>query len=208
MQLEQSLVGEVANERGISTSEILAGTGVGPDDLNDPEAVVAASDEIVAVRRLLGLVSDVAGIGIDVGSRFRLTHLGLFGFAVMSCATFRELFSVSMRYFSLTMLNIDVKLFEGAESCLLEFEVDHLPADVRAFFLERDVAGIVMTLSGFALPVVARYADQVTFEATLDSGVVAPLLGNVEPRNQVRLLARQLSDLSFLAIDLALIAAA
>jgi hypothetical protein len=36
-----------------------------------------------------------------------------------------------MRYFSLTMLNIDVKLFEGAESCLLEFEVDHLPADVR-----------------------------------------------------------------------------
>jgi hypothetical protein len=32
-----------------------------------------------------------------------------------------------MRYFSLTMLNIDIKFFEGAESCLLEFVVDHLP---------------------------------------------------------------------------------
>jgi AraC-like DNA-binding protein len=94
----------------------------------------------------------------------------------MSCATFRELLDVSMRYFSLTMLNIDVKVFEGAESCLLEFVVDHLPADVRGFFLERDVAGIVMTVSEFALSVLARYADQLSVEATLDEEVVAPLL--------------------------------
>jgi AraC-like DNA-binding protein len=100
----------------------------------------------------------------------------LFGFAAMSCATFRELLDLSMRYFSLTMLNIDVKVFEGAESCLLEFVVDQLPADVRAFFLERDVASIVMTVSDFALPVVARYADQMAVEATLDKDIVAPLL--------------------------------
>jgi AraC-like DNA-binding protein len=167
---------EVANERGIATSAILAGTGIGIADLGDPEAVVAASDEIVAVRRFLAALPDHAGLGIDVGSRFRLTHLGLFGFAAMSCATFRELFGIAMRYFSLTMLNIDVKLFEGAESCLLEFVVDHLPADVRGFFLERDVAAIVMTVSEFALPVIERYADQLTVEATLDQEVVAPLL--------------------------------
>jgi AraC-like DNA-binding protein len=81
-----------------------------------------------------------------------------------------------MRYFSLTMLNIDVKFFEGADSCLLEFQVDHLPADVRGFFLERDVASIVVTVSEFALPVIARYADQLTVEATLDKEVVAPIL--------------------------------
>jgi AraC-like DNA-binding protein len=167
---------EVGNERGVATSEILAGTGIAPDDLNDPEAMVAASDEIAAVRRLLSVLPNHHGLGIDVGSRFRLTHLGLFGFAAMSCATLRELFDVSMRYFTLTMLNIDVKLFEGADTCLLEFVVDHLPADVRGFFLERDVAGIVMTVREFALPVVARYADQVTVEVTLDKEVVAPLL--------------------------------
>lgn len=170
------LLCEVANERGVPTSDLLAGTGIGPADLDDPEAVVAASDEIVAVRRLLAALPDAAGLGIDVGSRYRLTHLGLFGFAVMSSATFRELFDVSMRYFSLTMLDIGVKLFEGADSCLIEFEVDHLPADVRGFFLERDVAGIATTVSQFALPVVARYADQVTIEATFDQDVVAPLL--------------------------------
>jgi AraC-like DNA-binding protein len=167
---------EVANERGVATSEMLAGTGIRPGDLRDPEALVLASDEIVAVRRLLAALPDQAGVGIDVGSRFRLTHLGLPGFAAMSCATFRELFDVAMRYFSLTMLNIDVKLFEGADTCLLEFVVDHLPADVRGFFLERDVASIAMTVSEFALPVVARYADHVSVEATLDKEVVAPLL--------------------------------
>src|SRR5215217_6920622 len=171
------LLCEVANERGIATSDILAGTGIAPADLDDPEAVVAASDEIVAVRKLLSAIPDHTGLGIDVGSRFRLTHLGLFGFAAMSCATFRELLDVSMRYFSLTMLNIDVKVFEGADTCLLEFAVDQLPTDVRAFFLERDVASIIMTTSDFALPVVVRYADQVTMEATLDQDVVAPLLG-------------------------------
>jgi len=170
------LLCEVANERGVSTSTLLAGTGIAPADLDDPEAVVTASDEIAAVRRLLAALPNHAGLGVDVGSRFRLTHLGLFGFAAMSCATFRELLDVAMRYFSLTMLNIDVKVFEGASTCLLEFVVDQLPADVRGFFLERDVASIVMTTSDFALPVVARYADQISMEATLEQGVVAPLL--------------------------------
>jgi Arabinose-binding domain of AraC transcription regulator, N-term len=132
--------------------------------------------EVVSVRRLLALLGDHAGLGIDVGSRFRLTHLGLFGFAVMSCATLRELFGIAMRNFSLTMLNIDMKLFEGAQSCLLELNDDHLPADVRGFFLERDVASITTTVSEFAFPLVASYADQVTAEVVLDRGVLAPLL--------------------------------
>ncbi len=137
---------------------------------------MAASDEIAAVRRLLSRLPDATGVGIDVGGRFRLTHLGLFGFAVMSCATLRELFAISMRYFSLSMLNIDARLFEGADTCLLELNVDHLPEDVQSFFLERDVAGIAMTISEFALPVVARYADQVLAELVLDEGVLSPLL--------------------------------
>ena len=167
---------EVANERGIATSEILAGTAVTSADLDNPEAVVAAADEITAVRRLLSALPESTGLGIDVGSRFRLTHLGLFGFAVMSCATFSELFDVSMRYFSLSMLNIDVKLFKGPDTFLLDLNVNHLPPDVQGFFLERDVAGIVMTISEFALPVVARYTDQVLAEVMLDEGVLGPLL--------------------------------
>ena len=64
--------------------------------------------------------------------------------------TLRELFTIAMRYFALTMLHIDIKLFEGADDCLLELNVDHLPADVQRFFIERDTAGIIATTTNFA----------------------------------------------------------
>jgi len=174
---------EVANERGVATGDVLAGTGIRAADLDDPDALVSATDEIAAVRRLLARLPDDAGLGVDVGSRFSLTHLGLLGFALTSCATLRELFTVAMRYFSLTMLNIDIQLFEGAHDCLLELSVDHLPADVRRFFIERDVAGVVATVSGFVYPVVERYADQVAAELTVDEHVLGPLLGLLPLRN-------------------------
>ncbi|WP_102141045.1 helix-turn-helix domain-containing protein [Mycobacterium hubeiense] len=174
---------EVANERGVTTPEILAGTGIGPADLDDPEGVVTAWDEIVAVRRLLARLPDDAGAGIDVGSRFTLTHMGLLGFAVMSCATLRELYTIGMRYFSLTTMHIDIKLFEGAHECMLEINVDHLPADVRRFFIERDIAGIVATTTGFAYPVIQRYADEIYAEMALDEETMRPLFALVPMRD-------------------------
>jgi AraC-like DNA-binding protein len=174
---------EVANERGISTAEVLAGTGIDSADLHDPEALVTAWDEIVAVRRLLARLPDDAGVGVDVGSRFTLTHAGLLGFAAMACANLREMFDIDMRYFALTMLHIDLKLFEGADDCVLELNVDHLPADVRRFFIERDLAGIVATVGEFAYPVVERYADRVTADVSLDKDVLSPLLTIVPLQN-------------------------
>lgn len=177
------LLCEVANERGVPTTDVLSGTGIGPDDLDEPEAVVTAWDEIVAVRRLLARLPDDVGVGVDVGSRFKLTHAGLLGFAAMSCATLREMFDIDMRYFSLTMLHIDLKLFDGAQDCVLELNVDHLPADVRRFFIERDLAAIVSTIGAFAYEVVERYADKVTAEVSLDKDVLSPLLTLVPLEN-------------------------
>jgi AraC-like DNA-binding protein len=177
------LLCEVANERGVPTTDVLTGTGIGPEDLDEPEAVVTAWDEIVAVRRLLARLPDDVGVGVDVGSRFKLTHAGLLGFAAMSCATLREMFDIDMRYFSLTMLHIDLKLFDGARDCVLELNVDHLPADVRRFFIERDLAAIVSTVGAFAYEVVERYADKVTAEVSLDRDVLSRLLTLVPLEN-------------------------
>jgi AraC-like DNA-binding protein len=167
---------EVADERGVAAPDLLAGTGISPADLHDPDAVVTAWDEVVLARRLLARLPDDVGVGVDVGRQFTLTHLGLFGFAVMSCGTLRELITIGMRYFALTMLHIDVALFEGADDCMLELNADHLPADVRRFFVERDLAGIIATTTGFVLPVVAMYADQVSAEVAIDEDVLRPLL--------------------------------
>jgi AraC-like DNA-binding protein len=167
---------EVANERGVPTSEVLAGTAIDPSDLDKPDTMVSADDEIMAVRQLLTRLPGHTGIGVDVGSRSTLTHLGLFGFAVMSCGTLRELFSIAMRYFALTTMHIRLTLFETAEDCVIELDADHLPADVQGFFIERDIAGIIATTTAFALPVAEKYADEVSAELAVDAELLRPLL--------------------------------
>jgi len=179
------VVCQVANERGVPTNELLAGTAIDPDDLDNPDAMVSASDEIMVVRRLLVRLPGHSGIGVDVGSRSTLTHLGLFGFAVMSCGTLRELFSIAMRYFALTTMHIRLALFETAEDCVIELDAGHLPADVRGFFIERDIAGIIATTTAFALPVAEKYADEVTAELAVDEELLRPLLELV-PVHDVR----------------------
>ncbi|CRZ14641.1 AraC family transcriptional regulator [Mycolicibacterium neworleansense] len=167
---------EVAGERGVAARQVLAGTGVSPADLDDPDGVISAHDEILAVRHLQAELPDGPGLGIDVGGRSALTHMGLFGFAVMSCATLRELFSIGMRYFALTTLQIDLQLFEGVEDCVLELNAGHLPSDVQHFFIERDIAGIIATTASFAYPVVAQYADRISAEVSIDEEVLQPIL--------------------------------
>jgi AraC-like DNA-binding protein len=137
------------------------------------------------LARLAGLPDKRAGIGVDVGSRFTLTHFGLFGFAVMSCGTLRQLFSIAMRYFALTMMHINLTLFETADACLIELDAAHLPADVQGFFIERDIAGIIATTNSFALPVAEKYADQVSAELAIDEELLRPLLQLV-PVHDVR----------------------
>jgi len=100
----------------------------------------------------------------------------LFGFAVMSCGTLRELFSIAMRYFALTMMHIDLAIFETADDCLIELDAGHLPTDVRGFFIERDIAGIISTTTSFALAVAEKYADQVSAEVAIDEELLRPLL--------------------------------
>jgi AraC-like DNA-binding protein len=167
---------EVASERGVSTADVLAGTAIEPAQLDDPDTMISALDEILTVRRVLSRLPNDAGVGVDVGSRFTLTHFGLFGFAVMSCATLRELLTIAMRYFSLTTMQVGIALFETADDCLVELEAGHLPADVRGFFIERDIAGILATTTTFTLPVAEKYADQVSAELAVDEELLRPLL--------------------------------
>ncbi len=167
---------EVAYERGVPTADVLAGTAIGPADLDEPGVMVSALDEIKAVRRLLARLPDDVGIGVDVGSRFTLTHFGLFGFAVMSCGTLRELFAITMRYFALTMMHIDITLFETADDCLVELDAGHLPADVQGFFIERDIAGIITTTMTFVLSLAEKYAAEVSAELAVDEELLRPLL--------------------------------
>lgn len=173
----------VAAEMGVSVSDVLADTSVTAPDLDDPEADVSSADEITMARNLLRHAPEPSGIGVAVGSRINLTNLGMFGFAAMASGTLRELISVGLRFFSLTTLHSSILLSERQADCEIAIDASHLPADVRRFFMERDIATIVATVPGFVHPVLARHARRICVELAADEEFLRPLLDTVAIRD-------------------------
>jgi AraC-like DNA-binding protein len=66
---------------------------------------------------------------------------------------------------------------------VVELHAGHLPADVRGFFLERDVAGIMAISTVFTLPVAVKYAAQLSAEVAVDEDLLTPLLEFVQVKD-------------------------
>ena len=171
----------VAAEMDVPVADVLAGTSVTQAELDDPDGEVSSADEITMARNLLRRAP--AGVGVAVGSRINLTNLGMFGFAAMASGTLRELISVGLRFFSLSTLHVSIHLAEGATQCEIVLDASHLPDDVRRFFVECDVAGIVATLPTFVHPVLARHAEQIRVELAAGEQYLRPLLDSVDIRH-------------------------
>lgn len=173
----------VAAEMGMAIADVLAGTSLTHADLDEPEGDVSTADEITMARNVLRLANDPAGIGVAVGTRINLTNLGMFGFAAMACGTLRELISVGLRFFSLSTLHVSIELSEGPADCEIVLDANHLPADVRRFFVERDIAGVVATVPAFVHPVLAGYVDRIRVELAAGEEYLRPLLDSVAIRD-------------------------
>ena len=158
----------LADEHGLSTSDILAGTAITAEQLTDPDGDVAAVDEIRTVRNFLALVPEPVMLGVSIGLRFNVANLGLLGFAVLACPTLREVLATSMRFFSLTSLHVALKEREGPNTYRLTMDSSHLPADVRDFFLARDLAGAAAVVAPFLSATFARHIDRFRAEVSLD----------------------------------------
>ncbi|HEX3285486.1 MAG TPA: hypothetical protein VHT50_12730, partial [Mycobacterium sp.] len=97
--------------------------------------------------------------------------------------TLRELISVGLRFFSLSTLHVSIALLEGPADCEIVLDAGHLPDDVRRFFVERDIAGVVATVPTFVHPVLARYVDRISLELAADEAYLRPLLDMVAIRD-------------------------
>jgi AraC-like DNA-binding protein len=93
------------------------------------------------------------------------------------------LISVGLRFFSLSTLHVSIQLSEGPAECEIILDAGDLPDDVRRFFTERDIAGVVATVPAFVHPVLARYVDQIGVELAADEEYLRPLFESVAIRN-------------------------
>ncbi|MEC3920108.1 AraC family transcriptional regulator [Nocardia sp. CDC160] len=161
---------DTGHAHGLSTEELLAGTGLRLADLEESAAVVLPGQELRVIRNLLAGGDDARLLGFETGMRYSLTSTGMLGYAMLSSATVREALRLLRRFVELTSDFFDVTFTESTAGLLVEVGDGEVPVDVRPFLLVRDlVSGFrvaSLLLSPAALELIEEMTDPVRLELT------------------------------------------
>lgn len=134
----------LGEEFGVPQARCLTGSGVGAAELEDPQAEVSAAQEMRVISNLLASAGEVPGLGVLAGQRYHLTSYGIWGYALVSSPTLRSATELGIRYLDLTFAFARVTLEEEGGHARLYFHVDHLPAALQPFLVERDMAAVAL----------------------------------------------------------------
>ncbi|WP_210716734.1 AraC family transcriptional regulator ligand-binding domain-containing protein [Amycolatopsis acididurans] len=139
-----SIIRDWAVRRGLDTATLLRGSHIDPATLTDPHALIEAQQEIAVIRNLVTAFDDRPGLGVELGQLYHLTAYGYFGYLLAACASVREITEKGLQYALLTFAFSTMAAQVGDHGhYVLAMEADDVPADVRRFVVERDVAATV-----------------------------------------------------------------
>ncbi|MFF2554927.1 AraC family transcriptional regulator ligand-binding domain-containing protein [Nocardia sp. NPDC058058] len=152
---------QVGIDHGISERRLLASTGLLLADLDAADLEVEAVQELSAARNLVQALADPPGLGAEVAMRFSLANFGLLGFAMLSSPTAGDALRIALRTLRIGNRFIDITAGLTQTTGRITFQHKDLPADVRAFLLERDLVLIfgVIVLRCLSPQLVHRLGD-------------------------------------------------
>ena len=147
----------LAAEHGVAAETCLRGTRLPPEQLDDPNAEVSAKQELTVIANLLDALGDPPGLGLEAGTRYRLTAYGIWGFALISSPTLRDAIDVGLRYVDLTYVFCRVQAREQDAEMQMVLDAPDIPPELRRFVVERDAAAIqTIQRDLFAAPIPIR----------------------------------------------------
>lgn len=139
------LVGH-AEATGVPARQALTGTGLSVRDLAESDREVTADQELRVIRNLLRYGGPSARSGVVLGRRYRVESFGIAGYALVSSRTLLDAMNFALRFLDLTFtFSIPHARIDG-DRVLIEAYDETLPADVRAFLVERDLAAVEAVL--------------------------------------------------------------
>jgi AraC-like DNA-binding protein len=140
------LLFQFGEERGLPPSTLLAGTGLSVVQLEDPNTEVTAAQELSLTANLLRGLGNPPGLGFEVGSRYRSSAYGVWGYGLIASATARDALALALRFLPLTYAFSVITYREGDEGGVLEFGAPALPGALSRFCVERDMAAAAVLL--------------------------------------------------------------
>lgn len=144
----------MAREEGLDTAVVLAGSGIDPATLDNPQAEIDGAQELRVMENLLRLGVEPS-FAFRAGMRYRISVYGMLGYAMLSSATMRDAVQLCSRFLPLTYGFGKTRLEEAGNEVRIFFECDLPSPELRAFVIERDmatVATISRDLTGKRLP--------------------------------------------------------
>lgn len=130
-------------DHGLALDTCLANTGLSWQLLGEPGAEVEAPQELQLLRNLVRHLGQRPGIGLLAGRRYQLNTYGIWSFALLSSLTGRDAARLALRYLDLTYAFHGMHLEDHGDETHLLFDDQAVPEDLRAFVLERDLAGML-----------------------------------------------------------------
>ncbi|WP_067572569.1 AraC family transcriptional regulator [Nocardia acidivorans] len=134
----------LAQERGMTIAACLAGTGLPPEAVSDPDVEITARQEVLVVRNLLARFGGEPGLGVEAGTRYHLSLYGPWGLALLSSRTPRDAVEVALRSVGPAFAFGQLSFEESGGEARLIFDDREVPEDVRGFLAERVLTGIQM----------------------------------------------------------------
>jgi len=138
-----ALLVSFGRERGIAPQTLLAGTGLTEAALAEPGREITDEQELTVITNLVTALDDAPGEGFVLGRRYQAVVHGIFGYALLSCATVREAIEVGTRFFDLTFAFSRAALRYDGDEVRFCLDDRHVPAQARGFLFERDVSGML-----------------------------------------------------------------
>jgi AraC-like DNA-binding protein len=136
----------MAAERGLSLRAFLAGTGIKPAELEEPSITISFDQEFRLIRNLLYHCQVPAGVGMEIGCRYRFTTLAPVGFALVSSPNYRSAFDIILRYADLNTSLVQVVLDAKDKDLRIGFLDELLPTDLQQFAVERSM-GVAVAIA-------------------------------------------------------------
>ncbi|WP_067813400.1 AraC family transcriptional regulator [Nocardia inohanensis] len=137
-----ALLADFALGRGLEMRSVLRDSGIRELDLRDPSCEITWIQECLVMRNVVEGIKDEPGLGLLAGLLCHPPSLGVLGFALMSSANLRHAMDIALRYADLSFSTAHHYLEDKGEVVWVVRDDTALPADIRRFALERDLAAI------------------------------------------------------------------
>lgn len=135
------LVLEFGARRGLPAGRLLAGSGIGLAQLDDPECRLLGGQELRVIGNLLRALGHPPGLGLEMGRHYTFSTFGLWGYGLLNNPTMGDALAWALRFVGLSFAYCSIRFARRGDLAVLHYAPPPgLSAALGRFVAERDMA--------------------------------------------------------------------